>query len=93
MQLAANKFKNLQLEGKWKVQEQDIQAMKAKFKSVKKQTCKVAGVRQSEMDAHHQNGVAEHKICNLQEMTRSMLINAMKRWPTWSPLLYGSKSN
>ena len=31
--------------------------------------------------AHHQNGVAERRICELQETTRSMLIHTTKRWP------------
>ena len=39
------------------------------------QTLTFAGV-----DAHHQNGMAERKIRELQEMARSMLIHASKRW-------------
>ena len=33
------------------------------------------------VNAHHQNGVAERRIRELQETTRAMLIHAMKRWP------------
>ena len=33
------------------------------------------------VNAHHQNGVAERRIRELQEMTRAMLIHATKRWP------------
>ena len=32
--------------------------------------------------AHHQNGVAENKIRQLQSQARTMLIHASKRWPT-----------
>ena len=32
--------------------------------------------------AHHQNGVAENKISQLQSQARTMLIHAAKRWPT-----------
>lgn len=33
------------------------------------------------VNAHHQNGVAERRIRELQELTRSMLVHAHKRWP------------
>ena len=33
------------------------------------------------VNAHHQNGVAEIRIRELQEKTREMLIHATKRWP------------
>jgi hypothetical protein len=33
------------------------------------------------VNAHHQNGVAERKICELQDMARTMLIHANSRWP------------
>ena len=33
------------------------------------------------MNAHHQNGIAECKIRTLQELTRTMLVHANKRWP------------
>jgi hypothetical protein len=33
------------------------------------------------VNAHHQNGVAERRIKELQEMARSMLIHASSRWP------------
>ena len=33
------------------------------------------------VNAHHQNGVAERRIKELQEMARTMLIHANKRWP------------
>ena len=33
------------------------------------------------VNAHHQNGVAERRIRTLQEMARTMLIHANKRWP------------
>ena len=33
------------------------------------------------MDAHHQNQIAEHKICELQEMAQFMIIHAAKQWP------------
>ena len=32
-------------------------------------------------NAHHQNGVAEKCICDLQEAARTMLIHAKQRWP------------
>ncbi|KAI2502191.1 hypothetical protein MHU86_12243 [Fragilaria crotonensis] len=32
------------------------------------------------MNAHHQNGVAERRICELQDMARTMLIHANSRW-------------
>ena len=41
-----------------------------------KQNLTFAGV-----NAHHQNGIAEQRISELQEMTRVMLIHASKRWP------------
>ena len=41
-----------------------------------KQDLTFAGV-----NAHHQNGVAERRIRELQEKTRVMLIHATKRWP------------
>ena len=43
---------------------------------VKGQALTFAGV-----NAHHQNGLAERRIRSLQELTRSMLIHATKRWP------------
>ena len=42
----------------------------------RKQDLTFAGV-----NAHHQNGVAERRIRELQEMTRAMLLHATKRWP------------
>ena len=42
----------------------------------RKQDLTFAGV-----NAHHQNGVPQRRICELQEMTRAMLIHATKRWP------------
>ena len=33
------------------------------------------------VNAHHQNGIAERKIQTLQELTRTMLVHANKRWP------------
>ena len=33
------------------------------------------------VNAHHQNGVAERRIRTLQDMARTMLIHAHKRWP------------
>jgi hypothetical protein len=41
------------------------------------QTTTCAGV-----GAHHQNGVAERRIRELQDMARTMLIHAQRRWPT-----------
>ena len=41
-----------------------------------KQNLTFAGV-----NAHHQNGIAERRICELQETTRAMLIHTSKRWP------------
>ena len=41
-----------------------------------KQNLAFAGV-----NAHHQNGIAERRICEPQEMTRAMLIHASKRRP------------
>ena len=41
------------------------------------QTITFAGV-----GAHHQNGVAERRIRELQEMARTMLIHAQRRWPS-----------
>ena len=41
-----------------------------------KQNLTFAGV-----NAHHQNSIAERRICKLQETTRAMLIHASKRWP------------
>lgn len=32
------------------------------------------------VNAHHQNGVAERRICELQDMARTMLIHANSRW-------------
>jgi len=40
------------------------------------QTLTFAGV-----NAHHQNGVAERRIRELQELARTMLIHATRRWP------------
>lgn len=34
------------------------------------------------VNAHHQNGVAERRIRTLQELARTMLIHAARRWPT-----------
>ena len=31
--------------------------------------------------AHHQNGVAEHRICDITEHARTMLLHAAHRWP------------
>jgi len=42
----------------------------------KKQTLKFAAV-----GAHHQNGYAERRIRELQDLARTMLIHANKRWP------------
>jgi hypothetical protein len=33
------------------------------------------------VNAHHQNGIAERKIWSLQELARTMLVHANKRWP------------
>ena len=33
------------------------------------------------VNAHHQNGIAERKIRSLQELARTMLLHANKRWP------------
>jgi hypothetical protein len=33
------------------------------------------------VNAHHQNGVAKHRIWELQELTRAALIHTNKRWP------------
>ena len=33
------------------------------------------------VNAHHQNGIAERKIRSLQELARTMLVHANKRWP------------
>jgi hypothetical protein len=33
------------------------------------------------VNAHHQNGVAERRIRELQDMARTMLIHANSRWP------------
>jgi hypothetical protein len=35
----------------------------------------------SGVGAHHQNGIAEKRIRDLQDLARSMLIHAMRRWP------------
>jgi hypothetical protein len=48
------------------------------------QTTTFAGV-----GAHHQNGAAERKIRELQDMARTMLIHARRRWPKRSPPIYG----
>ena len=42
----------------------------------RKQDLTFAGV-----NAHHQNGIAERRIHELQETTRAMLIHTTKRWP------------
>ena len=42
----------------------------------KQQRLTFAGV-----NAHHQNGIAERRIRELQELARTMLIHAAKRWP------------
>ncbi len=34
------------------------------------------------MNAHHQNGKAEKKIRDLQELARTMMIHAKQRWPS-----------
>ena len=39
------------------------------------------GLTFAEVDAHHQNGKAEARICRLQELTRSMLSHAQRKWP------------
>jgi hypothetical protein len=33
------------------------------------------------VNAHHQNGRAEKKICDLQESARTMILHAKQRWP------------
>jgi hypothetical protein len=33
------------------------------------------------VNAHHQNGKAEKKIRDLQELTRTMILHAQQRWP------------
>lgn len=38
------------------------------------------GLTYAAVGAHHQNGVAEKRIRDLQELTRSMMIHANKRW-------------
>ena len=35
----------------------------------------------SGVNAHHQNGIAERRIRELQDLTRTMLIHANRRWP------------
>ena len=44
--------------------------------SATKQNLTFAGV-----NAHHQNGIAEQRIRELQEIMRAMLIHASKQWP------------
>ena len=39
------------------------------------------GITYAAVNAHHQNGVAERRIRELQGMTQTMLIHAAKRWP------------
>ena len=39
------------------------------------------GLTFAAVNAHHQNGKAENRIKNLQDMARTMLIYANKRWP------------
>ena len=41
-----------------------------------KQSLSFAGV-----NAHHQNGIAERRIKEIQELSRSMMIHANRRWP------------
>ena len=41
-----------------------------------RQTISYAGV-----NAHHQNGIAERRIRELQNLARTMLIHAQQRWP------------
>lgn len=36
----------------------------------------------SGVNAHHQNGLAERKIREIQDMTRTMLIHANHKWPS-----------
>ena len=47
------------------------------------ETCKAdgQGLTFAGVNAHHQNGVAERRIKEIQEMARTMLIHANKRWP------------
>ena len=33
------------------------------------------------VNAHHQNGIAERRIKEIQELARSMMIHANRRWP------------
>jgi hypothetical protein len=33
------------------------------------------------VNAHHQNGRAEHRICHLTEAARTMILHAAHRWP------------
>ena len=42
---------------------------------------KQQGLTFAGVNAHHQNGLAERRIRELQELTRTMLIHANKRWP------------
>ena len=39
------------------------------------------GLTFAAVNAHHQNGIAERRIRELQELARTMLIHATKRWP------------
>jgi hypothetical protein len=43
---------------------------------------KVQGLSFTGVNAHHQNGIAEKRIGDLQRLSRSMLIHANRRWPT-----------
>lgn len=44
-------------------------------------TSKQQGLTFASVNAHHQNGRAENRIRQLQDMARTMLIFAAKRWP------------
>ena len=43
----------------------------------RKQRLTFAGV-----NAHHQNGVAERQIREIQEMARTMMVHANRKWPS-----------
>jgi hypothetical protein len=52
------------------------------YKWVEACRIKGQGLTFAGVNAHHQNGLAERRIRELQELARSMLIHASKRWPT-----------
>jgi hypothetical protein len=48
-----------------------------------RRSCQVnrQGLTFAGVNAHHQNGIAERRIKELQNMARTMLIHAQHRWP------------